>query len=140
MFKYCCRNTVRAAYFMATVRATCLWATSAMKMSFLLSGTSPNRSFFHLNISSFIFRFDKLIVLMIENKLNFDFLRFSETCLELNRNSLKTLSMPGYNIEHTPAEFSNSGTLLYIKQKINYKLMISLPSKTLNIQCFFRLS
>ena len=30
--------------------------------------------------------------------------------------------MSGYNIEHTPVEFSNSGTLLYIKQKINYKL------------------
>ena len=30
--------------------------------------------------------------------------------------------MPGYNIEHTPTESSNSGTLLCIKQGINYKL------------------
>ena len=30
--------------------------------------------------------------------------------------------MPGYNIEHTPTESSNGGTLLYIKQGINYKL------------------
>ena len=30
--------------------------------------------------------------------------------------------MPGYNIEHAPTEFSNGGTLLYIKQGINYKL------------------
>ena len=29
--------------------------------------------------------------------------------------------MPGYNIEHTPTESSNGGTLLYIKQGINYK-------------------
>ena len=39
----------------------------------LLSGTSPNRSFFHLNISSLTFHFDELLVLMAENKLNFDF-------------------------------------------------------------------
>ena len=30
--------------------------------------------------------------------------------------------MPGYNIEHTPTESSNGGTLLYIKHGINYKL------------------
>ena len=30
--------------------------------------------------------------------------------------------MPVYNIEHTPTESSNDGTLLYIKQGINYKL------------------
>ena len=30
--------------------------------------------------------------------------------------------MPGYNIEHAPTEFSNRGTVLYIKQGINYKL------------------
>ena len=30
--------------------------------------------------------------------------------------------MPGYNIEHTPTDSSNGGTLLCIKQEINYKL------------------
>ena len=30
--------------------------------------------------------------------------------------------MLGYNIKHTPTESSNGGTLLYIKQGINYKL------------------
>ena len=30
--------------------------------------------------------------------------------------------MLGHNIEHTPTEPSNCGTLLYIKQGINYKL------------------
>ena len=59
---------------------------------------------------------------MAENKLNFDFLGISETCLKLNRNSLNPTSIPGYNIEHTPTESSNGGTLLYIKQGINYKL------------------
>ena len=30
--------------------------------------------------------------------------------------------MLGHNIEHAPTESSNGGTLLYIKQGINYKL------------------
>ena len=58
---------------------------------------------------------------MAENKLNFDFLGISETRLKLNRNSLNPISMPGCNIEHTPIESSNGGTLLYIKQGINNK-------------------
>ena len=41
------------------------------EISILLSGTppppTPNRSFFHLNISSFTFCFDELLVLMAEN-------------------------------------------------------------------------
>ena len=78
------------------------------KISVLLSGTSPH--------------FDELLVSMAENKLNFDFLGISETRLKLNRNSLNPISMPVYNIEHTPIKFSNDGTLLYIKQRINYKL------------------
>ena len=28
----------------------------------------------------------------------------------------------GYNIEYTPTEFNNGGTLLYVKKGINYKL------------------
>ena len=72
------------------------------EIPFLLSGRSPNRSFFHLNISSLIFHYEELILLMAENKLNFDFLGISETCLKLNRNSLNPISLPGYNIEHTP--------------------------------------
>ena len=92
------------------------------EISDLLSSTSPNRFFFHLNISSLTFYFDELLVLTAENKLNFDFLGLSENCLKLNRNSLNPISMPGYNIEHIPTESSNGGTLLYIKPGINYKL------------------
>ena len=57
------------------------------------------------------------------NRINtVDFLGISEIYLKLNRNLLNHISMPGYNIEHTLTDSSNSGTLLYIKQGINYKL------------------
>ena len=57
------------------------------EISFLLLGTSPNRSFFNLNISSLTCHFDVSIALMAENKLNFDFLGISET----RHKSTKTL-------------------------------------------------
>ena len=42
------------------------------EIPFLLSGMSPNRSFFHLIISSLTLHFEELIVLIAENKLNFE--------------------------------------------------------------------
>ena len=45
-----------------------------MKFPFYLHGLPPTDHFFHLNISSLTFHFDELIILMTENKLNFDFL------------------------------------------------------------------
>ena len=59
---------------------------------------------------------------MAENKVIFDFSGIFETHLKLNRNSFNPISMPSYNIEYTPTESSNSGTVLYIKQGINYKI------------------
>ena len=58
---------------------------------------------------------------MAENKLNFDFLGTSETRVKLNRNYLNPTSMPGYKVEHKTTEYSNGGTLLYVKQGIKYK-------------------
>ena len=112
-----------------------------VEISFSLLGTSPDRSFFHLNISSLIFHFDELLVSMAENKFNFDFLGISETRLKLNRNSLNPISMPGYNIEHTPTESSDGGTLLYMKQGINYKLRKDLQiCKSKELESTFRKS
>ena len=51
------------------------------EISVLLSSTPPNTSFFHLNISSFTFHLDKLLILMPESKLYFDFLGISELVL-----------------------------------------------------------
>ena len=89
------------------------------EISVLLSGTSPKRCFFHLNISPLIFHFDELLGLIAENKLNFDFLGTSETRLKLNRNSLYPIlcHVTILNIfQLIPV------ILLYIKQGINYKL------------------
>ena len=93
-----------------------------MKFPFYFQVRTPADLFFHLNISCLTFHLYELIVLMAQCKLNFHFLVISETRLKLIRSSLNHISMPGYNTEHTATESSNFGTLLYIKQGINYKL------------------
>ena len=35
---------------------------------------------------------------------------------------MTSVQLPGYNIEYTPTEYNNGGTLLYVKKGINYKL------------------
>ena len=79
-----------------------------------------NFSFFHLNVSSLPFHFEGLSILITEHNLNFDFLGMSESRLELNQNPLTSVQQPGYNVEYTPTECNNGGTLLYVKKGINY--------------------
>ena len=90
------------------------------EMTTLLKNTNKHFSFFHLNISSLPFHFEELSTLIKEHNLNFDFLGISEYCLKLNQNPLTSVQLPGYNIEYTPTECNNGGTLLYVKKGINY--------------------
>ena len=92
------------------------------EMTILLKNTNKHFSFFHLNISSLPFHFEELSTLIKEHNLNFDFLGISEYCLKLNQNPLTSVQLPGYNIEYTPTECNNGGTLLYVKKGINCKL------------------
>ena len=92
------------------------------EMATLFKNTNKYISFFHLNISSLPFHFEELSTLITEHNLNFDFFGISEPRLKLNQNPLTSIQLPGYNIEYTPTESSNGGTLLYIKKGVNYKL------------------
>ena len=83
-------------------------------------------SFFHLKISSLPYHFEELYTLLTSNNLTFDILCISETRLKLNKTSLISISLPGYNIEYTTTESSNGGTLIYRKNDIKYILRQSL--------------
>ena len=81
----------------------------------LISDLDNRLSFFHLNISSLSFRFEELYTLLTSNNLEFDIICISEIRLKLNKTSLTSISLPGYNIEYTTTESSNGGTLIYLK-------------------------
>ena len=83
------------------------------ELATLFKNTNKHISFFHLNLSSLPFHFEELSTLITEHNLNFDFLGISESCLKLNQNPLTSIQLPaGYNIEYTPTECNNGGTLL----------------------------
>ena len=81
----------------------------------LISDLDNRLSFFHLNISSLSFRYEELYTLLTSNNLEFDIICISEIRLKLNKTSLTSISLPGYNIEYTTTESSNGGTLIYLK-------------------------
>ena len=67
-----------------------------------------------MNISSLSFHIEELTTLISEHNLTFDFFGVSETKLRLNKAPL--------NFEFTATECNNSGTAIYIKKGLNYKL------------------
>ena len=84
--------------------------------------------FFHMNISSLSYNFDQLHALLSEINISFDIIGITE--VQLKKQTLRTtnIDINGYNLEHTPTEASCGGTLLYIKNKLNY-----ISRKDLNI-------
>ena len=92
------------------------------ELSSLLNNSKNCLSFFHLNISSLSFHIEELTTLISEHNLTFDIFGVSETKLRLNKAPLSSVVIPGYNFKFTAAECSNSGTAIYIKKGLNYKL------------------
>ena len=70
-----------------------------------------------MNISSLSYNFDQLHTLLSEINISFDVIGIR---IDIDIN--------GYNLEHTPTEASCGGSLLYIKNKLNY-----ISQKDLNI-------
>ena len=89
----------------------------------LMRDLDNSLSFFHLNISPMPFHFEGLYTLRTSKNLVFDILCISETRqAKLNKTSLISISLPGYNIEYKTTDSSNGGTLIYRKNDIKYML------------------
>ena len=55
-------------------------------------------------------------------KVSFDIICTSESSISKHNLPTINISIPGYNIEHTPTESTAGGTLMYITEKISYKM------------------
>ena len=84
---------------------------------------SESRSFstFHLNISSLTKHFDDLNTLLSLLEIKFSIIGITETKFSKNVSPSVNFSLPNYSVEHTPAESSAGGALLYIAYHISYK-------------------
>ena len=79
-------------------------------------------SLLHLNISSLSSHINELKTLLSQCDTKFDIICISESRIS-KKNSLTTnIDIPGYNIEQAPTESSAGGLLIYISQKLSYKV------------------
>ena len=79
-------------------------------------------SFFHINICSLTKNFDDFNILLSDLNDSFDILAIIETRIKKDSSSPINLQLGNYSIEHTPTEFSASGTLLFIIKRLSYEL------------------
>ena len=76
----------------------------------------------HLNISSLSAHINELKTLLSQVDTKFDIIRLSESRIS-KKNSLTTkIDIPGYNIEQTRTKSSAGESLIYISQKLSYKV------------------
>ena len=79
-------------------------------------------SFLHLNIASLQAHIDELKILLQLLNFEFDVIGISETKLIKNEEPVINISLPNYTYVHTPSEAQKGGTLLYISNRLTYKL------------------
>ena len=87
-------------------------------------------SVIHLNISSLPLHINELKLFLNFFKCKFDIISISESRITKSNTLTTNIDIPGYNIEHTPTESKAGGCLLYISDKIPYKLR-----NDLNVYC-----
>ena len=85
---------------------------------------------FHLNISSLTKHFDELNTLLTLLELQLSVIGITETKFSKNITPSINFSLPIYSIEHTPAESSAGGALLYIADYLTYKQRKDLTKQT----------
>ena len=87
-------------------------------------------SVIHLNISSLPLHINELKLFLSFFKVKFDIISISESRITKSNTLTTNIDILGYNIEHTPTESKAGGCLLYISNKIPYKLQ-----NDLNVYC-----
>ena len=79
-------------------------------------------SIIHLNISSLASHIHDLKLFLSLLKVSFDIICISESRISKHNLPTININITGYNIEHTPTESKAGGTLMYISEKISYKI------------------
>ena len=87
------------------------------------SKTKQHLNSLHLNIQSIFSHIDDLKTLLTLSKdIKFDLISLTETRLKKGDTSFTSIDINGYVSESCPTESTAGGALLYISNKINYKI------------------
>ena len=79
-------------------------------------------SLFHINSFSLNKHFEDLEYLLKATNKTFDVIVISESRILTDTNLSKNININNYSVEFTPTESHAGGTLLYINNKLSYKL------------------
>ena len=79
-------------------------------------------SIIHLKISFLASHIHELKLFLSLLKVSFDIICISESRISKHNLPTININIPGYNIEHTPTESKAGGTLMYISEKVSYKI------------------
>ena len=79
-------------------------------------------SLFHINSCSLNKNFEELQNLLQSTNINFDVIAITETRIPKNVSVTQNIVLNNYSFEHTPTESSAGGTLLYIANRLSYKI------------------
>ena len=91
-------------------------------LNYTFSDIGSPFSFFHLNINSLSFHFDKLESLISKSKYGFQIISMTETRFKKTQETSTNIQLENFNIKHVPTESANRGVLLHIRKAINCKL------------------
>ena len=86
----------------------------------------------HLNISSFSAHINESKTLLSQVDTKFDIICISESRISKKNSLTSNIDIQRDNIEQTPTESSAGGSLIYISQKLSYKLREDLQIHTPN--------
>ena len=78
-------------------------------------------SVLHLNIASLTCHLEELKILLQLTHYSFDIIAISETKIQRNQEVISDISIPNYQLIHSPTDTTKGGTLLYITNKHNFK-------------------
>ena len=84
--------------------------------------TKKHSLYMHLNIAFLSNHHLELYNLISDMKIKPKIIGISESRLQKSKQNITNISLPNYVYEHTPAESSKEGTLLYLDKNLKYKL------------------
>ena len=78
--------------------------------------------YLHMNIVSLSYHIDDFKALVLNCPIKPTLIAISESGIRTNRQTLANIHLQEYTFEHTPTDSTTGGTLLYINNRIKYKL------------------
>ena len=94
-------------------------------------------SVFHSNVRSIAAKYENLAALLTELNHNFQLIGVSETKINIDKDCVTNISIPGYNFFSQPSQQNAGGVGFYIKNEIEFHIRDDLSTTTNDFECLW---